>query len=342
MKLSKRILVAIIILLVISVTSILYIYTILFNPIVKLNKSSAFLYIKTDSRIEQVIQQCYNQNILTDTQDLKYAIKLIRFKKVFPGRYEVKNNMSSYQLINLLKSGQQKAINLTFSSIRFKAKFVQLIASKLEVDTNELYALLNDSIFWQSRGLNLENSLTVFIPNTYQFYWNTSAKEFVERMLKENKKFWSTKRITQAQKINLSPTEVYILASIVQEETNKKDEMSRIAGVYLNRLNKNMLLQADPTARFAYGDFAVKRITFDYIRYDSPYNTYLYKGLPPGPICLANPQTIDKVLEAEAHKYLYFCAKPDFSGYHNFAVNGEQHSINARNYHKFLNKNKVY
>lgn len=343
MKSNKKLISAIFIIVVLSIGSISYVYQLLFSPIIRFNANNKeYLYINTNSTVNDVVKQCYMQRIVMDTNQLRYSFRLLRYKKVFPGRYEIRDNMSAYQMINVLKSGQQSPVNFTFSSIRFKAKLVQLVSSKLEVDSNEMMELLFDSIFWADKGYTIDNALTVFIPNTYQLYWNTSASEFVDKMLKENLKFWNKKRIEQANKIGLSPAEVYILASIIQEETNKKDEMSRIAGVYLNRLNKNMLLQADPTARFAYGDFAVKRITFDYLRFNSPYNTYLFKGLPPGPICLASPQTIDKVLNAESHKFIYFCAKPDFSGYHNFAVNAEQHSNNARLYHKFLNKNKVF
>jgi UPF0755 protein len=184
--------------------------------------------------------------------------------------------------------------------------------------------------------------MTLFIPNTYEFYWNTSADKFIERMYVEYKHFWSKSRLNKAQKIKLTPEQVIILASIVEEETIKDDEKPTVAGVYLNRLHKNIRLQADPTVRFAVGDFEIKRILNKHLKIDSPYNTYKYAGLPPGPICIPTISSIDAVLNYKKHDYLYFCAKDDFSGYHAFAKTLKQHNINATKYRKALNKNRIY
>ncbi|OQA02251.1 MAG: putative aminodeoxychorismate lyase [Bacteroidetes bacterium ADurb.Bin408] len=178
----------------------------------------------------------------------------------------------------------------------------------------------------------------MFLPNTYEFYWNTSAEQFMERMHKEYIKFWNAERVDKASAMSLSTADVSILASIVKSETNKADEMSRIAGVYINRLNRGMPLQADPTVIYAWGDFTIKRLLLKHLDIDSPYNTYKNTGLPPGPITLPEGHVIDKVLDYEKHNYLYFCAKEDLSGYHVFANNYNDHQANARRYQKALNK----
>jgi UPF0755 protein len=178
----------------------------------------------------------------------------------------------------------------------------------------------------------------MFIPNTYEFYWNTSAEKFVEKMAEEYKNFWNEDRKAKAEKMGLTQSEVSTLASIVEQETQKNDEKARIAGVYINRINIGMPLQADPTVVFAVGDFTIKRVLNSHLRIDSPYNTYLYAGLPPGPICIPSVSSIDGVLNYEKHNYLYFCAKEDFSGYSNFASTLSQHNVNAQKYHRALRK----
>ncbi|HNM32368.1 MAG TPA: endolytic transglycosylase MltG, partial [Chitinophagales bacterium] len=184
---------------------------------------------------------------------------------------------------------------------------------------------------------------TIFLANTYEFYWNTSARQFIERMLKEYNKFWNSKRLTKAQAIGLTPTEVTILASIVQKESNQFEDYPIIAGVYLNRMKIGMPLQADPTVLFALNKLGIsRRVTSGDLRINSPYNTYLNKGLPPGPICLPELKSIDKTLDADEHNYLYFCAREDFSGYSNFAATWEQHIINARRYQKALNDRNIH
>jgi UPF0755 protein len=181
----------------------------------------------------------------------------------------------------------------------------------------------------------------MFIPNTYEFWWNTDAESFFKRMYKEYDRFWNHERTGRARDINFKPNEVITLASIIVNETNKEDEYRRIAGVYINRLNQGILLQADPTVKFALGNFEKQRILNSDILFDSPYNTYMYAGLPPGPISIPTVKAIDAVLRYEKHDYLYFCAKEDFSGYHNFARTLEQHNKNARSYQRELNRRKI-
>ena len=208
----------------------------------------------------------------------------------------------------------------------------------IEADSADIAALLKDEETAKKYGFNKQTFCSMFIPNTYEFWWNTSAEEFVQRMADEYKKFWNDDRKAKANELGLSQSQVSTLASIVESETQKNDEKARIAGVYINRLKKDWLLQADPTVVFAAGDFTIKRILNKHLEINSPYNTYKYKGLPPGPICIPSTTSIDAVLNYEHHNYMYFCAKEDFSGYHNFATTNAQHEANARRYHDALRK----
>ena len=194
----------------------------------------------------------------------------------------------------------------------------------------------------ENYGFTPENFKAMFIPNTYEFYWTTSAEEFVERMNNEYNKFWNDERKTKAGQIGLSPVEVSILASIVQAEVSKNEELKTVAGLYINRLKKGIMLQADPTVKYAVGDFAIKRVLNKHLEIDSPYNTYKYAGLPPGPINFPEIQAIDAVLNYEKHNYLFMCAREDFSGYHNFAVNNAQHARNAAKYREALDRNRIF
>jgi UPF0755 protein len=209
------------------------------------------------------------------------------------------------------------------------------------VNHDSLLFLLNNDDELEIYRLNKENVLTVFIPNTYQFWWNTSADEFMKRMYKEYRKFWDKNRMEKAANMGLTPTEAGILASIVEEENHRTDEQAKIAGVYVNRLKKGMYLQADPTVKFALQDFGRKRLLYADLKVDSPYNTYRHAGLPPGPIRIPDPVCIDKVLNYEKHNYLFMCAKEDFSGYHNFAETAAGHGVNVNKYHHALNVNKI-
>jgi UPF0755 protein len=306
-------------------------------------QSEEYLFISTGSNISDVAENLYKNGFISDTVSFLQLSNFINYdKNIHAGCYKIKFDKSIYQLVRLLKSGNQSPVKFTFNNIRFIEKFAGIIGNKLEIDSAEFMNKISDPRTLGKFGFDIDSRVCLFLPNTYEFYWNITMDEFLERMKKEYDKFWTQERKDKARLLGLSEKQVSILASIVQEETNKKEDMGKIAGVYLNRLHKNMLLQADPTARFAYGDFAVKRITFNYLRIDSPYNTYKYLGLPPGPICMTNPSTIDKVLNSEKHSFLYFCAKPDNSGYSAFATNLDEHNRNAAAYHRFLNKQGIH
>jgi UPF0755 protein len=244
--------------------------------------------------------------------------------------------MSNDKLINMLRLGEQFPVNVVFNNIRLKTEFAKKISLQLEADSAGIMQVLNDSSYQAGLGLDTETALTLFIPNTYEFFWNTDAMQFMERMRRENRIFWDGEREQKAEGIGMSKAEVVILASIVEKETNKNDEKATIAGVYLNRLKRGWLLQADPTLVYASGDFGLTRVLNVHKNIDSPYNTYKYGGLPPGPICIPSIASIDAVLNAEDHEYLFFCAKDDLSGYHVFARSITQHNRNARKYRRAI------
>jgi UPF0755 protein len=245
--------------------------------------------------------------------------------------------MGNKKLIRVLASGMQTPVQLTFGSFRTRHRFAGAIANQLEIDSLALLNSLTDNEVAKHFGFNEETFPTMFIPDTYEVYWNISLDDFLKRMGKEWQRFWQSKgREEQCKWIGLSRTEVSILASIVDEETAKVDEMPNIASVYLNRLRKGMALQADPTVRYALNSYASNRVLIKHTRVRSPYNTYTRVGLPPGPICIPSPQAIDAVLDYEPHSYLYFCAKADFSGYHTFAKTYAQHLVNAAAYQRAL------
>lgn len=305
-------------------------------------KQELYLYIPTNSNFGDVKKLLYAQALIIDTNSFEWLCEHKSYTlNVKSGRYLLKDNMNNNELINLLRSGKQDPVKLTFNNIRTKEQFVSKVTRYIEADSVSLIKLLNDSDFLKKYDLTTDNVMCIFIPNTYELFWDTPAEKFFTKMHAEYEKFWNTARKDKAAALGLSPNEAVILASIVYQETKKKDEMPKVAGVYLNRLNIGMPLQADPTVIFAIGDFSIKRVLNAQILFDSPYNTYRYAGLPPGPICLPDGFVVDQVLDREKHSYLYFCAKDDLSGYHNFAVTLAQHAQNAQRYHSALNRMKI-
>jgi UPF0755 protein len=249
--------------------------------------------------------------------------------------------MNNKELVLLLRSGKQTPVRLTLNNIRLKENLAGLVSGSLEIDSAEFLELILDDETMKPYGLDGENSLSLFIPNTYEFYWNTPAEKFLEKMGKEYNKFWNEQRRNQAKSIGLTPSKVSVLASIVEQETKQIDEKDEVAGVYMNRIRKGWKLEADPTLVFALGDFTVRRVLNAYKQIDSPYNTYLYQGLPPGPICMPSVSSVDAVLNYTRHDFLFFCASVDSPGFHCFAKTYEQHKVNARKFQKELNKRNI-
>lgn len=319
------------------------IYKVLYQSNVFLGeRKNMHIFIPTGSNYQDVKRILTENGILLNVNTFEWLAERKNYpNNVKPGRYLIKANWGNNELINLLRSGQQDPVKLKFNNLRTKQQLAGSISKQLELDSLSLIRIIESNEEMGKYGLNSETAVLLFLPNTYEFYWNTSAEEFVERMSREYKNFWDDSRKEKAEKMGLNPVKVAILASIVQMETNKKDEMPRIAGVYLNRLKINQPLQADPSVVFAVGDFTIKRVLNKHLEYDSPYNTYKYAGLPPGPITIPEPTTIDKVLDFEQHNYFYFCAKDDFSGYHVFSRNYSQHLQNARRYQQALNARNI-
>ena len=318
-------------------------YSMIYRPNVEFKADEKYFYIPTGATFQEVSNALVEEGILINQASFDWVAEQKNYKlNVKPGRYKLEHRMSNNELVNLLRSGEQEPVMITFNNVRFKEELAGKVAEYIEADSTQIISLLNDSDYANNFGFNTTTLFTLFLPNTYEFWWNTSAEEFVERMAAEYKKFWTAERKQKAKQLGLSQSEVSILASIVQKETNMADEKPVVAGVYLNRLKKGMLLQADPTLVYANRDFEARRVLNKHKEIDSPYNTYKYKGLPPGPICLPNIQSIDAVLNAKSHNYLYFCAKADGSGYHSFASTYREHLKNAREFQRELNRRKVY
>lgn len=319
-------------------------YKKIYYPNVSLaDKKTDFLYIPTGSSMEDVANLLYEKNYIKNRNSFLWVAEKKNYHNhVHPGKYLLRAQMSNDELINLLRSGEQVPVDVTFNNVRLIEELPGKVARKLELDSTDLLSMLKDETIAQQYGFNVVTFKTMFIPNTYRFNWNTSAEEFIERMAEEYKRFWNEERVAKARAIGLSQSEVTILASIVQAEQQiRPDERPKIAGVYLNRIRKGMRLESDPTLVFALRDFSIKRVLNKDKEIESPYNTYKYKGLPPGPINIPEPNSIDAVLNADRHDYIFMCAKEDFSGYHNFAKNLRQHNINAQKYHRALNERKV-
>lgn len=308
-----------------------YTYQIFRSPNLQVEKEAMYLYIPKGTDFKQLLDIMEKEKIIADKISFAFLSKTLSYQKnVKSGRYLIESNMNNFNAIRMLKAGVQSPIKFTFNNLRTKEDFAEKASEWLIFEEEDLLKLLNDTSFVKKYERDTTTILTIFLPNTYEVYWNTSAKSFVERMHSEYKKFWNKSRLAKAKALNLSPTEVSILASIVQAETNQPTEKPRVAGVYLNRLQKNMKLEADPTLVFAVGDFTIQRVLNRHKQVESPYNTYLYEGLPPGPINIPSPQSIDAVLNYEKHDYLFFCAKADFSGFHAFAKTYNEHLKNAR------------
>lgn len=317
-------------------------YTAYFSGNTKNIEDKTYLYIRTGSTYNDVLATLKEKDFLISTDQFdKVARQRGYDKKVRPGRYRIKPGMSNLELVNILAGGKQEPVKFTFNNIRLKKELASKVGRNLEADSLRFETILGDDDYWKKFGFTAENCMVLFLPDTYEFWWNTDSDEFIDKMAKEYKKFWTDERKAKAKKIGLTQAEVSILASIVEKESNMRDERPTIAGVYMNRLNKGMKLQADPTVVFAVGDFTIKRVLNSDIQVDSPYNTYKYAGLPPGPICLPSKNSIDAVLNYKSHTYIYFCAKEDFSGYHNFATTYDQHLKNAAKFQKAMNERGI-
>jgi UPF0755 protein len=301
------------------------------------------LYIPSNSTVEEAMDSLLSAKIIKDPAKFLQHIKLSKYSSIKGGHYIVQKNITYRRLVKMLCLGQQAPVNMTVSgAIRTKYRLAGILSKQIEADSASLLEVFNDSLFLKELGFTPDNSILLFMPNTYNVYWNRDAKQLFRDMKREYDRYWTPDRIEKLKSVELTKIEAMILASIIIEESAKYDELPNIAGVYINRLHKKMPLQADPTVKYALNDFSIRRVLTEHTKFDSPYNTYIYKGLPPGPICIPDQKAIDAVLNWEKHDYLYFCAKDDFSGYHVFAKTLQQHNQNANVYRNALNRRKIF
>jgi len=315
----------------------LFAWRLIYKPNVPAELNEEIIQIPTGSDFEKVVELLNQGNFLMDEASFRLMAEQMKYTGR-AGRFKIQPKWTNRQLIRHLRGGKQEPVNVILVNERLPEQVAGKVARFIESDSASILSLLQNRKFIDSLGYSPETLMSLFIPNTYEFFWNTSPRKFMERMVKENQRFWSKKnRLAKAKKMNLTPKEVYTLASIVGRETNQNVEKPRVAGLYYNRIKKGMLLQADPTLVFASRDWESRSLA-KYKTLDSPYNTYMYPGLPPGPISMANISSIDAVLNYEEHKYIFMCAKGDGSGLHNFSRTLSGHNVNIKSYVRNLRK----
>ncbi len=271
-----------------------------------------------------------------------YAERLNLSHRIRSGRYELREGQCVVDVARMLKLGVQLPVEVTFNNIRLVENLAGRISTQIEADSLQIVSALRSNELARSVGLDSSAELiSLFIPNTYEMWWSTTPEELIARMKRESDKFWTLEREAKRKALKMSRVEVMTLASIVYEECSKVSELPRVAGVYVNRLRRGMKLQADPTVKYAVGDFSLKRVLTKHLSCDSPYNTYIYKGVPPSPISIPSIAAIDAVLNYEQHNYLYFCARAEMDGEHNFTASYSQHLKNAQRYSQELNRRRI-
>lgn len=317
---------------------LVYIAYRVFGPNTKAFGDKKYFYVRSGSSYRDVLDGLEAQEVIRSRNSFDFVARKLGYPtRVKPGRYQIAPGMSNFEIVKLLRSGKQAPVQLVLGKIRTKDDFVRKLCTNLEADSTALRTLMQDQVYLRQFGLDSNTVMCAVMPNTYEYYWNTSAEAAFKKLEKAREAFWTDDRKAKARNLGLSMNEVTILAAIVEEETNKNDEKPLVSSVYLNRYRKGMKLQADPTVKFALQDFALKRIRENHTLFDSPYNTYRYAGLPPGPICTPSVKTLDAVLNTPETDYLYFCARSDFSGYHAFAATYREHLENAHKYQRALN-----
>ncbi len=331
-------------LIVISLATGYFLYNIIYKPNVWTpDGKPVSIYLPTGANFDTLKTKLYSRGLIIHRNNFEWWAQKKKLPELIKaGCYVIKNGMNNNQLVEMLRTGRQKPIKVTFNNVSNIYELSGKISKQIEADSLSIISLLTDSVYVAKMGFTPKTVATIFIPNTYEFYWNTSSEGFISRMFREYVKFWTSERKQQAEALSLTPTEVVILASIVEKETNKNNEKPKIASVYLNRLKKGWRLQADPTVIFALGDYSIHRLLNEQKKVNSPYNTYQHGGLPPGPICIPSISSIEAVLNPVNDNFLYFCAKDDMSGYHVFAHTNRQHIRNARKYQEALDKMQVF
>lgn len=301
-----------------------------------------FLYIRPNTTYQELL------DTLREKVDKNTYLRFRRMsrlddyeRKMKPGAYKLDPSMSAVDVYKILSRGLQTPVRFSFNNIRTPQQFAKRVSDQLMMDSAQVMEQFQDTTFIKEAGFTTENFELMFLPDSYEFYWSISPEDFFKRMKKEYDRFWTDERRAKAEAMGFTPAEISIVASIAEEETNDRAERGVVGRLYLNRLQIKMPLQADPTVKYALQDFSLRRILNKHLEVDSPYNTYKYAGLPPGPIRIPTKQTIDAILNSEPHSYIYMCAKEDFSGRHNFATSFSQHQNNAARYRKALNARNI-
>jgi len=309
----------------------------IFGPTVK-QPEEKFFYIRTGWVYKDVISELKNKKIISNDTRFNFVARALKYKIIKPGKYEIKKGMSLFNLVRMLKNGRQTPVDLVIIKFRTKEEFAHRIGKEFETDSLQMIGFLNNNDTLKHYGLYTNTWYCAIIPDTYVYFWNSTPTKIFSKLYSASQKFWTEDKIQKLREKNLSPGQAYILASIIEEETNLNSDKRNIASVYLNRMAKNMPLQADPTIKFVMKDFGLKRIYDKYLQIQSPYNTYLNKGLPPGPICVPSVETLDAVINAPKTGYIYFVANSDLNGSSVFTSTYEEHIKYAKLYQQALNK----
>jgi len=336
MKPSKR-LILFLLFSILGISFSFYAFQVVYTPNFLVGKEPRLLIVKENSSFKDVQAELHEGNYVQDLVSFSFLARLTGYDdQIKPGRYVIKQDMTNMQVLKILRSGKQEPVRITFNNVRLIHDLAQKITKNLNMTADEFEAALINFAMTNKYGFTKDNVMAMFIPNTYEVYFNITPTALVNKMYQQYDAFWNETRKAKAREVGLTPIEVSTLAAIVQAETIKAEEAPIIAGLYLNRLRKGIALQADPTLVFAVGDFSLKRILNEHKEFDSPYNTYLHPGLPPGPINLPEISSIDAVLNYFHSDYYYMCAKEDFSGRHNFTNSYEEHMSNAIRYQRAL------
>jgi UPF0755 protein len=336
MKPSKR-LIVFLFLSILGISFTYYAYQITYTPNVLVDKENRVFIVKEGSTFKDIQRDLHEGSFVRDLVSFSFIAKITGYdEQIKPGRYILRKNMTNLEALRILRSGKQEPVKITFNNVRIVPELAEKITRNLDMTPQEFEVALIAFAMSNPYGFNKDNIISMFIPNTYEAYYNSSPEALVKKMYREYEIFWTPERKEKAKATGLTQIEVSILASIVQAETIREDEAPIIAGLYLNRLEKGIALQADPTLKFAVGDFSLKRVLNVHKEFDSPYNTYMYPGLPPGPINMPESYALEAVLNYTPSDYYYMCAKEDFSGNHNFTNSYSEHMRNAARYQNAL------
>lgn len=322
---------------ILGISFTFYAYQMVYTPNFQVGKENRILFIKEGATFKDVQKELHEGAYVQDLVSFSFLAKLMEYDEhIKPGRYVIKADMNNLEAVRSLRSGKQEPVRVTFNNVRLIRDLAEKITQNLGMKPEEFEAALIKFAMNNHKGFTKDNVMAMFIPNTYEVYFNISPDGLVQRMGMEYDKFWNDARRNKAKAIGFTPLEISTLASVVQAESVQPDEAPVIAGLYINRLKQGIPLQADPTLVFAVGDFSLKRVLNEHKEIDSPYNTYKYRGLPPGPINLPEIRSLEAVLNYSPSDYIYMCAKEDFSGRHNFTANYQEHMNNAIRYQRAL------